>query len=125
MNSETPKYPHVPAAFINAIAEEGTKAEAIHYLQETWNELCAARRELRALSAKQPPEGYVLVRTPQGMREPLEKIGNRLLDFYRDRFALANPVQHTDNERQVLIAALKLLRETLAASPATEGEGKA
>ena len=31
---------HHPAAFINAIAEEGTKAEAIKYLQETWNELC-------------------------------------------------------------------------------------
>jgi hypothetical protein len=28
---------HVPAAFINAIAEEGTKAEAIEYLQKTWN----------------------------------------------------------------------------------------
>ena len=34
-------HPHVPAAFINAIAEEGTKAEAIEYLQKTWNELCA------------------------------------------------------------------------------------
>lgn len=28
-----------PAAFINAIREEGDKAEAIHFLQETWNEL--------------------------------------------------------------------------------------
>lgn len=36
-------YPHVPAAFINAIREEGTKAEACDWLQKTWNELCALR----------------------------------------------------------------------------------
>lgn len=40
-------YPHVPAAFINAIAEEGTKAEAIEWLQKTWNELCATRAALK------------------------------------------------------------------------------
>lgn len=39
------EYPHVPAAFINAIYEEGTKDEAIGWLQKTWNELCAIRRE--------------------------------------------------------------------------------
>lgn len=38
------KYPHVPAAFINAIAEEGTKAEAIQFLQEQWNETCYLRQ---------------------------------------------------------------------------------
>lgn len=41
--------PHVPAAFINAIAEEGTKAEAIEWLQKQWNENCALRAELRAM----------------------------------------------------------------------------
>lgn len=30
---------HHPAAFINSIAEEGTKEEAVNYLQSTWNEL--------------------------------------------------------------------------------------
>jgi len=35
--------PHVRAAFINAIREEGTKAEACDYLQNTWNELAVAR----------------------------------------------------------------------------------
>lgn len=39
----TAESPHVPAAFINAIAEEGDKAEAIHYLQKTWNEACALK----------------------------------------------------------------------------------
>lgn len=39
-------YPHVAAAFINAIAEEGTKEEAIKFLQETWNELCYLRKNL-------------------------------------------------------------------------------
>ena len=41
--------PHVPAAFINAIAEEGTKAEAIEWLQKTWNERCELWSELEAL----------------------------------------------------------------------------
>lgn len=31
-------YPHVPAAFINALSEEGTKKECIAFLQEQWNE---------------------------------------------------------------------------------------
>jgi hypothetical protein len=39
------KAPHRPAAFINALAEEGTREELIHYLQETWNELCELRRQ--------------------------------------------------------------------------------
>lgn len=38
--------PHHPAAFINVIAEEGTKEEAVRYLQETWNELCEMRRKV-------------------------------------------------------------------------------
>ena len=42
-------FPHVPAAFINAIAEEGTKDEAIGYLQKQWNENCAVRASLRDL----------------------------------------------------------------------------
>ncbi len=43
------EYPHVRAAFINAIAEEGTKAEAVDWLQKQWNETCALRAELKAL----------------------------------------------------------------------------
>jgi hypothetical protein len=43
--------PHVPAAFINAIAEEGSKAEAVRYLQKYWNETCALRAQLAALRA--------------------------------------------------------------------------
>lgn len=41
------EYPHVPAAFINALAEEGTKDEAIAFLQKQWNETCALRAKLR------------------------------------------------------------------------------
>src|SRR5690348_10626363 len=29
-----------PAAFINSIADEGTKAEAVEWLQRTWDDLC-------------------------------------------------------------------------------------
>lgn len=32
-----------PAAFINAIAEEGSKADAIEHLQQTWDELQTLR----------------------------------------------------------------------------------
>ena len=38
-------YPHVQAAHINAIAEEGTKADAIEYLQKCWNEKCYLKAE--------------------------------------------------------------------------------
>jgi hypothetical protein len=38
--------PHTPAAFINAIAEEGTKQEAIQWLQKIWNELAETKRLL-------------------------------------------------------------------------------
>lgn len=43
---------HHPAAFINAIADEGTKAEAVQYLQKTWNELCEARKTIKRLEAQ-------------------------------------------------------------------------
>ena len=49
------EYPHVPAAFINSIREEGTKDEALDWLQKQWNETCylraalvEARRELKS-----------------------------------------------------------------------------
>lgn len=43
-------YPHVPAAFINAIAEEGTKADAIEFLQREWNEARALRAALEDIA---------------------------------------------------------------------------
>lgn len=38
-----------PAAFINNIAEEGTKQEAITYLQRTWDEKCGLQAEFNEL----------------------------------------------------------------------------
>jgi len=38
------EYPHCQAAFINAIKDEGTKEEAVRWLQQTWNELCWVRK---------------------------------------------------------------------------------
>ena len=43
-------HPHVPAAFINAIAEEGTTLEAVAHLQKQWNETCALRDAFDAFS---------------------------------------------------------------------------
>jgi len=50
--TDTSKSPHVPAAFINALAEEGSKADAINFLQKAWNELCEIRAERDALQAR-------------------------------------------------------------------------
>jgi len=44
-NQQHTKFPHSPAAFINNIAEEGTKDEAIRWLQTTWNEAVALRAQ--------------------------------------------------------------------------------
>ncbi len=52
-------YPHVPAAFINAIAEEGTKAEAIEYLQRQWNETCALRAALEKIARSNTAYGII------------------------------------------------------------------
>lgn len=38
-----------PAAFINVIAEEGTKEDAIQHLQQTWNELMGLETALIGL----------------------------------------------------------------------------
>lgn len=45
-------HPHVPAAFINAIAEEGTKNEAIEWLQKQWNETCVLRAALTEIAVR-------------------------------------------------------------------------
>ena len=45
-------HPHVRAAFINAIAEEGTKAEAVEWLQTEWNENCALRAALEIIAGR-------------------------------------------------------------------------
>ena len=42
-------FPHVPAAFINAIREEGTKEEACNLLQKQWNETCALKKRVKEL----------------------------------------------------------------------------
>ncbi len=45
-------HPHVPAAFINAIREEGTKQQACDWLQKQWNECCALRDEIKTLKGQ-------------------------------------------------------------------------
>ena len=39
-------YPHVNAAHINALAEEGTREELIEWLQKQWDEICVLRKAL-------------------------------------------------------------------------------
>ncbi len=59
------------------------------------------------------------------MREVYEKVGKRLHDFYASRFSIAQPVQHTDIERQVILKALKdLVRSCEPPSPPEQERAK-
>jgi hypothetical protein len=49
---EPKEFPYVRAAFVNAIGEEGTKAEAVEWLQKQWNETCWLRAALEAKDAE-------------------------------------------------------------------------
>ena len=53
---DAPKPAHTQAAFINAIAEEGTKAEAVERLQMVWNERCEMADTIAALRAQRARE---------------------------------------------------------------------
>ena len=83
---------------------EAEERESAH-----WQER-AEKAERRAERLK----GHAEAMAPVGMLEPLRIIGDRLLAHYGDRFCLTRPTLHTDNERQVLVAALKALRAGLA-----------
>jgi len=52
MTDANKDFPHRPAAFINAIREEGTKDEACAGLQKIWNERCSIAAERDALRAE-------------------------------------------------------------------------
>lgn len=49
-------YPRVNAAFINAISEEGTKEEAVRFLQKQWNENCFLRQFIEEMGYTIPKE---------------------------------------------------------------------
>lgn len=72
------------------------------------------------LAGRRPPAGWKLVREPRGLLSPLKVVGGRLRDFYAGRFALGEPVHHTDMERQVILAALDVLADAIAAAPERE-----
>lgn len=76
MTGPTPRY---PAAFINAIAEEGTKAEAVEWLQRTWNEFCEAKQDRAELM--QALKGYLLATTGADptLLEHADKVARALL----------------------------------------------
>ncbi len=40
-----------PAAFINNIADEGTKSEAVEWLQKTWDDYCEQQDAMRRIVA--------------------------------------------------------------------------
>lgn len=48
-----------PAAFINCIADEGDKAEAIEFLQQTWDDLMSLRLGLTNRGFEQSDIDYM------------------------------------------------------------------
>lgn len=54
-------YPHRNAAFINAIAEEGNKADAVERLQNTWNELMWTREQFAVPESEAVQGGWISV----------------------------------------------------------------
>ncbi len=57
----------------------------------------------------------IAIQRPRGIGSVLNVVGNRLRKFYDNRFALVEPVQHTDTERQVILIALQCLADALKA----------
>ena len=116
----------VPRADPNQLRAHAAALEEIERLNAAWKaqqfHLEAEERESahwqeRAEKAERRAErlkGHAEAMAPVGMLEPLRIIGDRLLAHYGDRFCLTRPTLHTDNERQVLVAALKALRAGLA-----------
>ena len=51
-----PVHPHVPASFINALREEGTKEDCLEFLQKYWNEVCALHARIRELENLTAPD---------------------------------------------------------------------
>jgi hypothetical protein len=52
-----------PAAFINCIAEEGTKEEAVKYLQQTWDDYVDLRAVMHAADVlRAAQKAYLAVR---------------------------------------------------------------
>lgn len=68
-----------------------------------------------AAAAIEAQQGMVSVPEITGMLSVFETVGKRLHGQLSDRFALTNPIQFTDNERQVLVRALRVLLDALAA----------
>ena len=68
-----------------------------------------AEMGLEVVPPQQTGEREVLVQRPKGMHGSLETIGLRLRKQFSDRFAIADPVPITDNERQVIVSAIDTL----------------
>jgi len=71
------KAPHRPAAFINVIAEDGTKEEAIKYLQETWNDYMQERDYVGRL--KHSLRVHILRFKPETSHEEIDTLIKDLL----------------------------------------------
>lgn len=98
------KAPHVPAAFINAIAaEEGTKEEAVRYLQETWNDYRQAVKERDEAKAQR---GTLLGEGSTLGAFTYSPLGEQLV-------AMEQRAVAAERDRDELIEALRLSRQII------------
>jgi hypothetical protein len=65
-------YPHVPAVFIKVLSEDGTRAEILRHLQQTWNELAAVRKELCYVKFRLSRYENLEQKLPWGVATPTE-----------------------------------------------------
>lgn len=105
--------PHVPAAFINAIAEEGTKAEAVEWLQKTWNELCQAR----AVSERMREDTKSTLLEAAACIETFVKHSERLRPYDNVTDAVAT----AERCRSIAMIGYDMVRAALSPSPTAGG----
>jgi hypothetical protein len=79
--TENAQAPHAQAAFINAIREEGTKADACDWLQLQWNESCALRAEVLRLTEANAALAEELARMRKTSAQALEAMDDYVTSY--------------------------------------------
>jgi putative heme degradation protein len=90
----TTKAPHVRAAFINRIREEGTKEEACNFLQEQWNETCQARDQIAAQVLRIAELKLAVVNAAVRATWEAEALNERIAELEAAGNALAEQAAH-------------------------------
>jgi len=107
-------------AELNALAARSAALEEAAKVCESNSYGWPCQNELRNRAAAIRALQHAPARVAEG-RPTLDKMVDRFLSQFNNRFGIAQPIQFTDNERQVLVIALRKLGEVLAAAAEAEG----